>query len=243
MGRCPPRHRFALLLARRLAGAAGLLFAALAAAAGTQPAADIASAARSEALRLSAAATSRVEVQEVRVDPRLRLPRCERPLAARPSAGTRTGGRLTVEVLCAAPAWRVFVPVTLSARGPVAVAARPLAARHTLAAGDVVLTERDLHATGSAYFQRVEDVLGLEVTRALGAGEVLSTSSVRAGSLVRRGQSVTLLAQNDSVSVQMKGEVLANGGLNQRVRVRNLSSGREVEGVVRSADLVEVPFL
>ncbi len=206
-----------------------------------QPAADIARAASAEALRLSAGAAA-VTVREARVDPRLRLPRCADPLMARASPGNRAGGRLTVEVRCQEPAWHVYVPVTLSARAQVVVAARPLPAHTSLATGDVILAERDLHGLPSGYFRRIEDLRGLEVTRALGAGEVVSPAQVRAGALVRRGQEVILVAQTDTVAVRMKGEVLADGGLNQRVRVRNLSSGREVEGVVRSADLVEVPL-
>lgn len=216
------------------------LTACVAAAAGVQPIQDIAVAASNESLRMVAGGAAAVQVSEVRVDRRLRLPLCSQPLVTRAAPGSRAGGRLTVEVGCPAPRWRVFVPVTLAVNAPVAVAARPLPARTTLAPGDLQLAERDVHQLPGGYFARLEDAYGMELTRALGAGEPLQPRGARAGSLVRRGQEVTLLAQGEGIAVRMKGEALGSGGLNQRVRVRNLSSGREVEGVVRSPDVVEV---
>jgi len=219
--------------------ALALAWSALAVA-GIHPVEDIAAAAGQEALRLARGEATGVQVEEARVDPRLRLARCSEPLATRPAQGARAGGRMTIEVSCADPRWRIYVPVTLSARVPVAVAARPLPARTALAASDLRLAERDLHALPQGYFTRLEDAAGLELTRALGAGETLTPGAVRAGSLVRRGQAVTLLARSDALTVRMQGEALSDGGLNQRIRVRNLSSGREIEGVVVSADVVEV---
>ncbi|MEL7187378.1 MAG: flagellar basal body P-ring formation chaperone FlgA, partial [Pseudomonadota bacterium] len=58
--------------------------------------------------------------------------------------------------------------------------------------------------------------------------------------IVRRGQSVTLVASAGGISVNMNGVALTDGGLNQRIRVENMHSGRIVEGIVRSREHVEV---
>ena len=210
------------------------------AAGSVQPVGDIAAAASAAALRLAPPATAGLKVEEARVDDRLRLPRCEQPLAAEAAPGSRIGGRTTIEVRCPQPSWRVFVPVTLAVRLPVVVAARPLPVGRALGAADLALAERDAHGLTRGYFTRVEDAVGQQVSRALGAGEAVTPAVLRAGTVVRRGQQVTLLARTDGIAVRMGGEALADGGTGQRIRVRNLSSGREVEGVVRSADLVEV---
>ncbi len=211
-----------------------------AALAADHPVGEIADAAGAEALRLADPAARGLEVAEARVDPRLRLARCSRPLAAKAAPGSRAGGRTTIEVACPSPAWRVFVPVTIAARVPVVVAARPLPLGVALTAEDLVLSERDVHALPRGYYTRIEDAVGLEVGRAIGAGEAVSPAAARAGTVVRRGQQVILLARTDGVAVRMKGEALSDGGVGHRVRVRNLSSARELEGVVRSAGVVEV---
>jgi flagella basal body P-ring formation protein FlgA len=57
---------------------------------------------------------------------------------------------------------------------------------------------------------------------------------------VQRGQSVTLIADAGGISVRMAGRVLSDGLMNQRVRVQNLSSGKIVEGIARSEQIVEI---
>ncbi|MCU0976195.1 MAG: flagellar basal body P-ring formation protein FlgA [Steroidobacteraceae bacterium] len=225
-----------------IAGLAVALALPGAALAADHPVEEIKAAAGAEALRLADPAARGLKVGEARVDPRLRLARCSRPLAAKAAPGSRAGGRATIEVSCPSPAWRVFVPVSIAAQVPVVVAARPLPLGVALAAEDLVLAERDLHALPRGYYTRIEDAVGLEVGRAIGAGEALTPAVARAGTVVRRGQQVILLARADGISVRMKGEALADGGVGHRVRVRNLSSAREVEGIVRSAGVVEVPM-
>ena len=60
--------------------------------------------------------------------------------------------------------------------------------------------------------------------------------------VVQRGQTVTLIATNGGFSVRMAGRALSDGMINQRVRVENLSSGKVVEGIARSEQVVEIIF-
>ncbi len=48
--------------------------------------------------------------------------------------------------------------------------------------------------------------------------------------------------QRDGMSVRMAGRALADGLINQRVKVENLSSGKVVEGIARSEQIVEIVF-
>ena len=48
------------------------------------------------------------------------------------------------------------------------------------------------------------------------------------------------LAANTAVAVKMPGIALDNAYTNQRVKVKNLSSGKIVEGYARGAGIVEV---
>jgi len=42
------------------------------------------------------------------------------------------------------------------------------------------------------------------------------------------------------VEVRMKGQAMSEGSINQRIKVRNESSGKILEGVARSSQLVLV---
>jgi flagella basal body P-ring formation protein FlgA len=44
------------------------------------------------------------------------------------------------------------------------------------------------------------------------------------------------------MSVRMAGRALSDGFVNQRVKVENLSSGKTVEGIARSEQIVEIIF-
>ncbi len=53
---------------------------------------------------------------------------------------------------------------------------------------------------------------------------------------------VTWIADAGGISVRMAGRALTDGLVNQRVKVVNLSSGKVVEGIARSAQVVEIIF-
>jgi len=50
--------------------------------------------------------------------------------------------------------------------------------------------------------------------------------------LVRRGDSVALLARSNGVEVRMPGRALGDAGAGERVSVRNPSSRRTIQGLV-----------
>ena len=154
--------------------------------------------------------------------------------------GARSAAQLTIEVHCNQPTWRQYVAVHVHAEERVVIATRPLARLQAVSAEDVTMLPRELALLPAGYFRRVEDVVGHIAQRNIPSGEVLGPGAVRAPPVVRRGQSVTLVVRNGGLNVRATGVVLADAGLAERVRVRNTTTSRMVEGVVRSADTVEV---
>ena len=77
--------------------------------------------------------------------------------------------------------------------------------------------------------------VGLTASRPISSGAVITNQLLLAAKAVQRGQSVTLVADAGGLSVRMAGRALSDGLVNQRVRVQNLSSGKIVEGIARSA--------
>jgi flagella basal body P-ring formation protein FlgA len=232
----PRLARLALLALA--AAAAGPTAAAPAAEDGLEATVHLASVARESAARESGRPPAELEVGAI--DPRLRLAACAAPLTGRLTPGTRSSTQLTVEVRCESPPWRHFVAVRVRAQEPVVVAARPVGRLQAVSAEDVAVVTRDLSTVPAGYFRRAEDVVGRIAQRTIGSGEVLVPALVRAPPIVRRGQSVTVIAHAGAMSVRASGVVQADAGLAERVQVRNTATGRTVEGVVRSGDTVEV---
>ncbi len=182
-----------------------------------------------------------VRVTTSRLDSRLRLPRCEAPLATYDSPNGLRPGRNVVGVRCDTPRpWKLYVTVNVATLEPVVVAARALARGQTIAAGDLRLEKRDTSRLHRAYFTDIAGLLGQRTRRQVAAGRLLHPGLVERRRLVRRGTLVQLLARHGALQVRVKGKALEDGTLGDRIRVRNTASGRTVTGEVVASGVVAV---
>jgi flagella basal body P-ring formation protein FlgA len=174
-------------------------------------------------------------------DPRLRLARCELPLAATvPALGVRSA-RFTAEVRCdGARPWRLYLPVRVTSVRPVVVAARALPRDTLLAPGDVRLAFAEPATIPAGALHDTGLVVGRVLRRPADEGQALTTGFLVAPTLVRRGQQVSVEARSGALAVRMEGVARGDGALGDLIEVENVNSGRVVQAVVRSAKSVEV---
>jgi flagella basal body P-ring formation protein FlgA len=156
--------------------------------------------------------------------------------------GMRAQARLTVEVRCDEPHWRIYIGVTLHTIEQVVVTTHPLTHLAVIGPGDLAVVEREINQLPGGYYRSPEQLYGTTAGRMIGAGEVVTPSLVQIPPLIRRGQQVTVVARSGGLEVRRSGTALTDGGLSQRIQVQTGSGYgvRPVEGVVRAADLVEV---
>lgn len=175
------------------------------------------------------------------LDPRIRLARCDKALEAFVRPGTRIRARTTVGVRCTGSrSWKVYVPVDLVETADVLIPKRALRRGQIIAADDLVADHRDVSRLHSGYFTRTEELIGQRVKATVSAGRVITPSMIEPDVVIQRGQTVTLSVANSAVSIRMAGKAMQDGGLHQRIKVKNLNSGRIIEGFVRSPENVEV---
>lgn len=176
------------------------------------------------------------------IQPGLRLAQCDNPQALR-APGIQVPGRALIEVRCAGRvAWHLYVPVKIVGTVPVVLAAHALVSGKVLSAKDLSVERRDVIGLPPGYFDDPEAVVGLTAGRAIAGGAILTNQGLVGTQIVQRGQNVTLIADAGGITVRMPGRALTDGMLNQRIRVENLSSGKVVEGIARSAQVVEILF-
>lgn len=172
---------------------------------------------------------------EAAIDSGLRMPVCSNGLSA------HVGNRGVAEVSCNGPmAWKLFVPVKVSRLGDTLVLARPLAAGQTVTADALRVETRDQAALAAGALERPEQAIGRIAARPLAAGSALSAGDLRSQRLVRRGDQVTLIARRGGLEVRSQGRALGEAGEAEQVNVENLSSRRQVRGVVNARGEVEV---
>ncbi|HZF17235.1 MAG TPA: flagellar basal body P-ring formation chaperone FlgA [Steroidobacteraceae bacterium] len=208
-----------------------------------QSLADVEQAARHFAAGAGPQAGARRQTQIAALDSRLRLAACQSPLQTSLAPGARSPTRLTVQVRCAdAGGWRVYVPVEVHYFDHVVVASRSVDRGATLAPADLLVEERDTSSLPSSYMRDPAELTGFTLARPVAAGTVISSSLLAADHVIRRGDMVTLIAQSGGMTVRAQGRALADAAMRERVRVQNLGSGRQIEGVAVGAGLVEVSF-
>lgn len=244
-GSAAPMPRTATAFGRRFLDALLTVFLTLASlgasAEDLQDHADIARAAERAAAAILPPAIGRRTLQAGPIDDRLRMPRCGEPLDATVPAGMVRGERLTVAVSCSGPKpWKLHVPVAKAEMVEVVVARSQQVRDSVLDPADLAMEERDITRLRQGYLTDPAALAGQRLRRSVAAGQALQPGMLKVDPVVKRGQRVTLVAMSGTFEVKMAGLALANGAEGQRIKVRNLSSEREIEGVVRSAQRVEV---
>ena len=181
---------------------------------------------------------ARVDIRPI--DGRLNLSSCGQPLEVLPDSSSRTLGQVSVGIRCnGVKPWTVYVRGMVSAeqRLPVLVS--------SLTRGDII-SERDLEyrlitvgSSATGYISKPSNIVGMELRRPLAAGSKFKSSDLKAPTIIERGQTVDLVARTMGLVVNMQGVALAPGAAGDRLSVRNLSSGKRVDGLVlRSGEVL-----
>jgi len=134
---------------------------------------------------------------------------------------------------CGAPAWTLYVSVTIDAHMAVVVAARPIMAGQTLESGDLALQDEPISLyAGRTVFYHPEDAVGGMAVMSLPVGTILTGSSVLQPIVVQAGQSITVTAQSGGVDISITGTAEQSGRIGDTIIVTNPSSGRRFPAVV-----------
>jgi len=214
---------------------------ALEAAAEIQDNTQLEALARSEAALHLPALTPHERLAAGPINGSTHLARCNQPVRASISAGGQMRDRILVELSCpgAAP-WHIYVPVRVVGTAQVALAAHAIVAGSVLTANDLRTEQRDISTLPPGYMDDPAVTVGLTASRPISSGAVITNQFLLGAKAVERGQTVTLVADAGGMSVSMQGRAVTDALVNQRVKVENLSSGKIVEGVARSQQVVEI---
>jgi flagella basal body P-ring formation protein FlgA len=243
MVRIPSNYcRAALLLGVSLATARGAIPAGAPVAA-LQDIAELQTLAAAEAAARLPPLSDKQRLLAGPIPPGTRLAHCSLPPQASSSTAPHMNDRVLIEVRCqGTPAWHLYVPVRVVGTSVAVVAAHAIVSGSVLTAGDVRTEQHDMTELPPGYLDDPAIAVGRTAARPILGGAILSIQQLVASRAVQRGQTVTLVADAGGISIRMAGRALSDGLVNQRVRVQNLSSGKVVEGIARSEQVVEIIF-
>lgn len=205
------------------------------------PLADIAETARKFLLSQDFNSPYPAEVTVLKLDSRLKLAPCQQPLGAELAFGTPRNGRQSVKVHCAGPKpWALLVPAKVLVYQDVVVATRTIARGTLLTKTDLQLEKRPSSELRGAVFERVDPLIRMRTRSQIQAGKPLRAQQIKPQVLIARGEIVTLSTVTSQLSVRTRVEALEDGGLGDRVKLRNRVSGRVVEATVKGRGIASL---
>jgi flagella basal body P-ring formation protein FlgA len=120
----------------------------------------------------------------------------------------------------------------------VEVAQYVLVAKSTIVNGQVATADlvesrlESVNAYGAQPLTNVNEILGLEATRTIRAGQRLNASDFIAADLVRKNETVRLTIKRGALEITVEAIALENAKIGEQVLLKNPDSGKEIRGIV-----------
>ncbi|WP_175885456.1 flagellar basal body P-ring formation chaperone FlgA [Burkholderia sp. BCC0044] len=169
--------------------------------------------------------------------PRRPAPACDAPYDI-VATDTRVLTRMRFSVRCPSESRATVYTVKAHIDAPVLVATAALAPNQPLSEANFTRDVRDVALTPDALTDPAQAV-GRTLRRAVRAGQVIQMRLLKGVEVIRRGQTVQIVADGSGVQVSVPGTAMQSGAIDDVIRVKNASSGKIVTARVTSAGTVE----
>ena len=130
--------------------------------------------------------------------------------------------------------------VEVEALADVVVAARSLERGMVVEKGDVVLQKRDMATVQARTCRNLDEAIGKRVRVGTRANSTLRSDYLERLPVVKSGQLVMIVAENDRFRVTATGRARGNGAEGETVVVQNLNAQKDIPAVVVDANTVRV---
>jgi flagella basal body P-ring formation protein FlgA len=132
--------------------------------------------------------------------------------------------------------------VEVEALADVVVAARELERGMVVEKGDVLLQKRDLATVPARACRNLDEALGKRVRVGMRANSTLRSDYLERLPVVKSGQMVTIVAENEKFRITASGRARGNGAEGDTVMVQSMNAHKEIPAVVVDANTVRVEF-
>ena len=87
-------------------------------------------------------------------------------------------------------------------------------------------------SVGKGFFENFDKLIGRKINQNLSRGQVIKTRHLKENFMVAEGQSIIIFSDLHGINVRMQGSALENGHFNEFIKVKNLSSGKIIQGKI-----------
>lgn len=134
------------------------------------------------------------------------------------------------------------VRIEVEAVADMVVALHQIEHGELVSAADIVLQKREITQSSHLALRVIDEVIGKKARIILRANQPVRADQVEKVPLVKSGQMVTIIAENEVIKITDFGKARSSGAEGDTIRVQNLSSLKEISARVISATTVQVAF-
>jgi flagella basal body P-ring formation protein FlgA len=138
------------------------------------------------------------------------------------------------------PDKKVFVKADIRAFDRVVKSKRPYRKSHVIRANEVYIEKMDTRKIPNNAVRDPETIIGKSLRRSIVANIPISESMVEQSQVVKRGKMVVLIINQEGFRITTAGKIKEKGYVGSQVKAVNLSSHKEVMGVLLDEHTVEV---
>jgi flagella basal body P-ring formation protein FlgA len=172
------------------------------------------------------------------------LPEPQVTLKPLPPRSDKLLGNVTLEMVLlhqGQPLKRVKVRGMVRLKRLVVCATRPLRSQDIIGSEDIQVLPREVTGlNANDFFISSEQVLGRILARSLGPQEIITSRHLSNQPVIKRGDEVTVVLDQDGLEISTKGVASEQGYLGKTIRLRNPKSQKEFQGLVVNAKTVKV---
>jgi len=136
----------------------------------------------------------------------------------------------------------ISVRVDVEALTDMVVALHQIEHGELITAADVVLKKLEISQNTRFAARTIDDVVGKKTRMTIRANQPVRADRVEKVPLVKSGQMVIIVAENEVMKISVSGKARSAGAEGDTIRVQNLTSLKEIAAVVVSATTVQVSF-
>lgn len=135
---------------------------------------------------------------------------------------------------------RVVIRANVRALASVVKSRRPFSRGHLMRMEDIYVSKMDIRKLPKSAVRSIENIAGKYLKRSVTANVPIVEDMVEGSKLVKRGKMVKLILNINGLNISAAGKIKEKGRVGMPVKVINLSSKREVRGVLVDENTVEV---
>ena len=134
----------------------------------------------------------------------------------------------------------VYVSFRASNKKKLFVLKQNLKKGDVITARDIAKKEVFLSEDKGNYPSAIEDVIGKVIKKDVNAGAVFTNDMIEDNYVIKKNEIINVVAQSKRLSVQTKGRAEEKGRIGDTIRVKNMTSQKEILGKVTGSGVVNV---